>query len=143
MMIMALVLPKPFLYFMAAATLIAATAYFVDWCSVLEARNAPVVTGIVKHRTRYSAYTISRVDFQIEIQGTSESVHARTPAYLINRVPDVVHFGYTGNPAKEVFLSEYEHYPFYPFAFFLMGGVWAIVLLRQRFYTNRRKNNIV
>lgn len=79
-----------------------------DWFLV---RNAPIVTGHVISRDPTSWLSIPRVDFSIRIDASDTVVHARTQRGMMNKVPPVVRFHYTGDPARNVILFEQEMHP--------------------------------
>jgi hypothetical protein len=100
----------------------------IDWYI---ASHAPVVTGQVVSRTPTSWLSIPRVDFTIRIEGTDTDVHARTQRGMIDKVPAVVRFHYTGDPKRNVFLFEQELNPgwlvllFWGAALLLSFSLWS------------------
>lgn len=84
----------------------------VEAFHVFAVRNAPIVTGRIVAREPISQYSVPRVDFTIQIQGSDVRVHAHAQRYLMTQVPDVVRFHYNGDPTREVFLFEEEESPY-------------------------------
>jgi hypothetical protein len=91
--------------------------FFMEALHNLPVRNAPIVTGHIIARAPTSFYSVPRVDFTIQIDGTATEVHARAARGLMAKVPTDVLFRYSGDPTREVFLFEYE------------GSPWLLVLL--------------
>jgi hypothetical protein len=106
--------------------LVCGLTFSSKWLKLLKLRNAPIVTGQVVSRTKIRVESVPKVDFAIRIDGTSDLVHARTGRYLLNRIPNNVRFRYSGNPAEEVVLLDYERSPFW---FAVLGWVVCIVFL--------------
>jgi hypothetical protein len=79
---------------------------------VFAVRNAPIVTGHIVARKPIKQYSVPRVDFTIQIEGTNTEVHAHAQGHLLHKVPDTVRFHYNGDPSREVFLFEYEENPY-------------------------------
>ena len=92
---------------------IAGTVFFLQSISRLAVRNAPIVTGHIVSREPIREYSVPRVDFTIKIDGTETEVHAHAQRDSMTKVPEVVRFHYSGDPAKEVFLFEQEENPFW------------------------------
>jgi hypothetical protein len=91
--------------------------FFIEALHNFPVRNAPIVSGQIIARTPTSFYSVPRVDFTIQIDGTTTEVHARAARGLMAKVPTDVRFHYSGDPAREVFLLEHE------------GNPWLLVLL--------------
>lgn len=92
---------------------IAGAVFFWQSISRFEVRNAPIVTGHIISREPIQEYSVPRVDFTIKIDGTETEVHAHAQRDLMNKVPEVVRFHYSGDPSKVVFLFEQEENPFW------------------------------
>ena len=99
-------------------------------------RNAPVVTGRIISREPIRQYSVPRVDFTIQIEGSDTKVHAHTQRYLINKIPDTVRFHYDGDPTREVFLHEHEENPYWIFLF-CWGAALALALSMRSAYVRR------
>jgi hypothetical protein len=76
-------------------------------------QRLPVVSGHIVARTPIREYSVPRVDFTIQIDGTDTQVHARMQRKYMNEVPNVVRFHWSGNASREVFLFEYEENPYW------------------------------
>jgi hypothetical protein len=94
---------------------------------VFAVRNAPIVTGHIVARSPIRQYSVPRVDFTIQIEGSDTAVHAHTARYLINKIPDTVRFHYNGDPLREVFLFEHEENPYW-IVLFLWGAALGLAL---------------
>jgi hypothetical protein len=111
--------------------LLAGCVFFVqavDWFAV---RNAPVVSGRVMSRTPTSWLSIPRVDFTIRINGSDTTVHARTQRGMMNKVPDIVRFHYTGDPNRNVFLFDQEANPGWLVLMFWGGALLLLLMMRS------------
>jgi hypothetical protein len=86
--------------------------FAVESLHVFSVRDAPIVSGRILQRVPIEQYSIPKADFLIQVAGSAAQVHARTPRYLIDLVPDTVRFHYNGDPAREVFLFEEENSPY-------------------------------
>ena len=106
-----------------ACGLLLGLVFSVEAFHVFAVRNAPIVNGRIVARNPIRQYSVPRVDFTIQIEGSGVLVHARAQRYLITRIPDMVRFHYNGDPAREVFLFEHENSPYW---ICLFG--WAIAL---------------
>ena len=93
--------------------LLCGAAFSIEAFHVFAVRNAPVVTGRVLSREPIREFSVPRVDFTIQIEGTETLVHAHTQRYLIAKIPDTVQFHYNGDPNREVFLFEHEENPYW------------------------------
>jgi hypothetical protein len=85
--------------------------YLWDFVHMFTVRNAPVVTGHIVSQNRIKQFLLPRVDFAIQIDGTNTEVHAITERSLLYKNLKDVRFHYSGDPAREVFLFEYESNP--------------------------------
>ncbi len=103
---------------------------------VFAVRNAPVVTGRIVVREPIMQYSVPRVDFTIEIEGTDTQVHAHTQRHLIDKIPQTVRFHYDGDPAREVFLFEHEESPYWIFLF-CWGVALALALSMRSAFVRR------
>ncbi len=117
------------LWFFIVLGLIGGFWFSADALRVFEARNAPIVSGRVIARTPVRESSVPRVDFTIQITGLGTKVHAHTGRYLMNKIPDVVRFHYTGNPERDVFLFEHEHNPYWIVALFWGAALIFIALV--------------
>ncbi|QGQ22969.1 hypothetical protein F1728_09910 [Gimesia benthica] len=86
---------------------------FLCWLHEAVVSAAPVVTGTVIDRKEVQSMGKGWGDFTILITDPYAIVHAETQPYLLNEIPDQVRFRYNGDPAREVFLFEYEENPLY------------------------------
>ena len=103
--------------------LLCGLVFSVDAFHVFSVRNAPIVTGRILTRVPISQYSVPRVDFTIQIEGSDTQVHARAQRYLMDKVPATVRFHYNGDPTREVFLFEHEENPYWIVLF-----CWAAAL---------------
>ena len=110
-------------FFAIIAGAIAGVIFSVQALQVFAVRNAPVVTGRVVARTPIKQYSVPRVDFAIQIEGSGTLVHAHTQRYLIDKIPETVRFRYNADPTREVFLFEHENNPYLIVLFF-----WGLAL---------------
>jgi hypothetical protein len=102
--------------------------FFVQAIPVISSFRAPVVEGSVVSRELFRLYEVlPRVNFTIQIDGKDAKVHAITGKYLLDEVPNKVRFRYSGDPAKDVFLFEYEENPVWIFLF--CWGISAVCYL--------------
>jgi hypothetical protein len=85
--------------------------YLLDFIHILAVRNAPIVTGHIVAQKPIKRFLLPRVDFTIQIDGTNTEVHACTARYLMYKNLKDARFHYSGDPAREVFLFEYESNP--------------------------------
>lgn len=108
---------------------------FYNWIKILEVRNSPIVLGRILERNACRNYGVPSVDFTIEVQGQNVRVHAITGRYLISKVPDTVHFHYSGNPELRVFLFEYDQNPLWIWLF-----CWAVGLQCFVIFLHKSKN---
>ena len=99
--------------FVIVLAVLAGAVFSLEAIHVFEVRNAPIVSGHVVSREPIQQYSVPRADFTIRIDGGEMEVHAHTQRYLISKVPDVVRFHYSGDPAREVFLFEHEENPYW------------------------------
>jgi len=98
--------------------------YLWDFVHIFMVRNAPVVTGHIVAQKRIKQFLLPRVDFTIEIDGTSTEVHAITERFLLYKNLKDVRFHYSGDPSREVFLFEYESNPIW-----MVLEVWGPLLI--------------
>jgi hypothetical protein len=89
-------------------------------CSIVEGvrerqlHGTSPVTGYIRNKEAISLFGLrffERSKFVIKVKGTNEEVQAITGRYLLDQIPDVVRFYYSGDPSREVFLFEYEEDP--------------------------------
>ena len=99
--------------------------FFVKSVHIFAVRNAPIVTGHIIAREPFLYFKMPRTDFTIRIDGTQTEVHAYPPE---TEIPEVVRFHYSGDPAREVFLFEYEE-PYYWITLFYWGGTSFLVVI--------------
>ena len=99
--------------------------FFVKSVHIFAVRNAPIVTGHILAREPFLHFKMPRTDFTIRIDGTQTEVHAYPPE---TEIPEVVRFHYSGDPAREVFLFEYEE-PYYWITLFYWGGTLFLVVI--------------
>jgi len=92
---------------------LAGAIFSVEAFHLFAVRNAPIVTGRIISREPIRQYSVPRVDFTIQIEGSETQVHAHAQRYLLDQIPDTVRFHYNGDPAREVFLFEHEENPFW------------------------------
>jgi hypothetical protein len=98
--------------------------YLWDFVHIFIVRNAPIVTGHIVAQKRIKQLLLPRVDFTIQIDGTSTEVHAITERFLLYKNLKDVHFHYSGDPSREVFLFEYESNPIW-----MVLEVWGPLLI--------------
>ena len=109
---------------------------FAESAHIFAVRNEPIVTGHVVAREEIKYFSMPRADFTIRIDGTQTEVHAQTGQYLLygsncqrTIIPEVVRFHYSGDPAREVFLFEYEGSPYWIALFFWGATAFLVVIL--------------
>jgi hypothetical protein len=105
--------------------LLGSVVFFVKSVHIFAVRNAPIVTGHIVAREPFLHFSMPRTDFTIRIDGTQTEVHAYPPD---TEIPEVVRFHYSGDPAREVFLFEYEE-PYYWITLFFWGGTAFLVVI--------------
>jgi len=105
--------------------------FLVPAIQILSDLNAPIVDGSVISRKPVHLYNFfPRADFTILINGTDARIHAITGRYLLDEIPNKVRFHYSGDPAKEVFLFEYEENPCWILLFCWGISVVCAIILR-------------
>ena len=103
--------------------------FFVQWLDVYRDRQAPLMTGhVIARRPCKVLGLFPRTDLTIRLEDGTE-VHSRVGHYVSDKVQDSVRFRYAGDPAKEVFLIDFENSPFWIFVMF-----WAGALVLGLFY---------
>jgi hypothetical protein len=100
------------------------TIMLVSWIPRAAVARSPIVTGNVVARTPIKEWGVPRVDFAIELPGSSAVVHAHTQRNLLDKVPAQVRFHYSGDPARQVYLFEHEENPLWIALF-----CWAVSVL--------------
>lgn len=104
--------------------LLLGSIYLWDFVHMFTVRNAPIVTGHIIAQKRIRQFLLPRVDFTIQIDGTNTEVHAITERSLLYKNLKDVRFHYSGDPAREVFLFEYESNPIW-----MVLEVWGPLLI--------------
>jgi hypothetical protein len=113
------------------------TVMLVSWFPRLAVARSPVVTGNVVARTPIKEWGVPRVDFTIEIPGSSAVVHAHTQRYLMDRVPAQVRIRYSGDPSRQVYLFEHEENPLWIGLFCYAASAFLGAILVRRWATFR------
>jgi hypothetical protein len=108
-------------------------AFATEALHVFAVRNAPIVEGRIVARQPIEQYSVPRADLAIRIDGQDAIVHARVQRYMMQQVPDVVRFHYSGDPAREAFLFEHEENPYWiTLTFWGIAGLLLAVLVASR-----------
>jgi hypothetical protein len=115
--------------------LLLGSIYLWELVHIFTVRNAPIVKGHIVTHKRIRQFLLPRVDFTIQIDGTITEVHAIADRYLMYKNLKDVRFHYSGDPAREVFLFEYESNPIWMaliiWGLFLIAGVLTIISYRK------------
>lgn len=111
--------------------------FVVEAFQIFSIRNAPIITGrIVAREVIERSLMPPKANFTILIEESAVPVHAYVSKHLLMEIPDAVHFRYSGDPTREVFLFEHED-PSY-WIVLLSWGIAAVLMLTMRFAFMRR-----